>query len=371
MSNSITPNMGLIQPEVGVEPGPDWATDLNANASAIDGHNHTSGQGVPITPDGLNINADFPQNNNNITTVKTLRFTPQSSIVSGGSNIGCLQEVGVDLYYIDGSGNQIRITQTGSVAGSSGTITGLPSGTASAAFAAGTFTFQKSTNTPASLSVGSVKIAQEVASGFGVTISANGSQSSNYALSLPQALPASTKIVTIDSSGNVGDTLYVDGSTLEVSSNNIQIKDSGVSTAKIADGAVTKVKEAAVGQQTSSSCGLYSTSSGSYTSVTNLAITITTIGRPLIVVINPVGTDSSPSCIGGTAGDSYRIRLINNAGGTTEIYNLRFDAPTGFVPFQVTCMDFPAAGTWTYTVQVKCNAGTFLMNNYELIAYEL
>lgn len=196
--------MGLIVPTVGVDPGPDWANNLNASLSTIDQHNHSPGSGVQVTPAGLLINADLPFNTNNATLIRSLRFSPQPSALALGADIGCLYEVGVDLYYNDGNGNQIRITQSGSVTGSSGTITGLPSGTASASYSSGTFSFKKATNTPATISAGSTIIGQQVASGYGVTIAASASQAANYTFTLPAALPGAASYVTSDTSGNLG-----------------------------------------------------------------------------------------------------------------------------------------------------------------------
>lgn len=204
MANTVTsPNMNLPVPVVSVDPGPDWATNLNSCLSDIDSHNHTPGQGVQITPAGININTDLPINGNNLTTARSLRFSAQASPLATASDKGCIYESGVDLYYNDGSGNQIRLTQSGSPAGATGTITGLPSGTASASFSGTTFTFQSSTNTPASMNLGPTKIAQAVASGFGVTISAAGAQAGDYALTLPTALPSNQSYVISDSSGNL------------------------------------------------------------------------------------------------------------------------------------------------------------------------
>lgn len=213
MANTvISPDMGLPVPVVGEDPGPDWANNINACLSVIDSHTHTSGSGVPITPEAIDINSDLTFSSNNATDLRSVRFTPQSSPIAGASDLGALYEQGVDLYYVDGAGNQVRITQGGSVTGSSGTITGLPSGTASASYAAGTFTFQSATNTPAALNVGPITLGQQVASGKNVTISAAVSQASNYNLTLPvaQAVTNSSAIVS-DTSGNLSYVVLVAG----------------------------------------------------------------------------------------------------------------------------------------------------------------
>ncbi len=204
MANTTpSPNMNMPVPVVSTDPGPDWATNINSCLSILDSHTHISGQGVPITPDGLNINADLPLNDNNVTTGRSVRFSPQAAVLSNPADLGCLYEVSEDLYYNDGAGNQIRLTQSGSIVGAAGTITGLPSGTASASFGASAYTFQSATSTPASLNVGPITISQAVASGKGVTISASGSQAANYALTLPIALPVAPSVVSLDAAGNL------------------------------------------------------------------------------------------------------------------------------------------------------------------------
>ncbi len=200
---TISPNMGLPVPTVGEDPGPDWANNYNACMSTIDGHNHSSGSGAPVTPDGLSIINDLTFQNNNATNLRSVRFSPQSAALALSTDIGCLYEAGVDLYYNDANGNQIRITQSGSVSGSTGTITGLPSGTASASYSAGTFTFQGSTSTPATMAVGPLIIGNAVANSKTVTVSPNASIAANYNLTLPATLPAALNYMTLDSSGNV------------------------------------------------------------------------------------------------------------------------------------------------------------------------
>jgi len=223
MANTTpSPNMNMPVPNVGIDPSPQWASDINACLSVIDGHNHSLGTGVQISPSGLNINADLPFLSNNATLLRSVRFAAQSGAISGPADLGCLYEAGVDLYYNDGSGNQIRITQAGSVTGSSGTITGLPSGTASAAYAAGTFTFQSATNTAATIDAGSYIFRNLTASSHGVTVSPPNSLGSDYNLILP-SIPGVTSLMTLDNSGNMAAVTTVDGTTVIISSNMIEV----------------------------------------------------------------------------------------------------------------------------------------------------
>lgn len=203
MPTTISPDMNLPIPVVGEDPGPDWAENVNACLNIVDGHTHTSGSGVPITPEAIDINSELAMNANDLITTRTVRFTPQSAVLNGAADLGCLYEVDEDLYYNDGSGNQVRLTQSGAPAGATGTITGLPSGTASASFSGTTFSFKSSTNTPATMNVGPVTLGQAVASGYAVSITANPSQAANYGVVLPVALPSVASLIKSDTSGNL------------------------------------------------------------------------------------------------------------------------------------------------------------------------
>lgn len=201
---TISPNMNLPVPVTGVDSGPDWANNLNSCFSIVDQHNHSSGSGVQITPAGLNINSDLAINGNNLTLIRSVRFSPQLSALSLPADVGCLYEAGVDLYYNDGAGNQIRITQSGSVSGSTGTITGLPSGTASASYGGGTFVFQSATSTSAVIDGGSFILRNNTASSKGLTLSPPNAMGANYGLTLP-SIPGSQSFLTLDASGNIAD----------------------------------------------------------------------------------------------------------------------------------------------------------------------
>lgn len=270
MANTvISPNMNLPVPVVSVDPGPDWAGNINASLSIIDGHNHTAGSGVQINPLGLNINSDLTFQSNNATNLRSTRFTPQAVALVGASDLGCLYELGVDLYYIDGSGNNVRLTQGGTVTGATGTITGLPSGTASASFAGGAFTFQSATSTPASLNVGPTTIAQAVPSGKGVTISASGSQAANYNLTLPIALPTVSSATISDNAGNLSFTALAGGTY----------------TPTIAP--ITGTAQAALGPFFYTRIGNIVTVSGSVTGVSNGA---SNLAMSTTLPINPTNT---------------------------------------------------------------------------------
>jgi hypothetical protein len=201
-NTTLTPNMSLVVPTVAVDPGPDWANNVNASLSIIDGHNHSSGSGTPIAPDGLNISTDLPFNNNSATELKSAQFQTQGAVLPG-SVIDALYVVNDELFYNDAIGNQVQITLSGSVTGSSGTITGLPSGTASASYSLGVFSFKAATNTPATMNVGPLVIGAAIANPKTVTLGASAAQPANYPLTLPLALPVSQSLAAIDGAGDM------------------------------------------------------------------------------------------------------------------------------------------------------------------------
>ncbi len=243
MPDVISPNMSLIIPTVGQQPGPDYADNINASLSIIDSHNHSPGSGALITPQGIDINADLSVNTNNLISLLSARFTPQASPLAGAADLAAVYVSGADLYYNDTAGNQVRITQGGQVVGSSGSITGLLP-PASAVFNAftGTFTWQSDVNTAATMDSGPLVIRKTSASSAGITVSPSNSLASDYSIVLPAALPASQKFVTLDNSGNLLANWSPDNSTLEISSNLLQIKAGGVSTTQLADNSITAAK---------------------------------------------------------------------------------------------------------------------------------
>jgi len=296
-NTTLSPNMDLPLPIVGVQTGPVYATDLNNCLTIVDGHDHTPGYGVPVPSDGININADLPFSNNNATTVRTVRFQSQSAALSAAADVGCLYEVSNDLYYNDGAGNQIRITQSGSVTGSSGTITGLPSGTASASYSSvsGTFTFQSATATPAYVDCASVLIRNFSASSKALTLQAPAAMAADYSLTLPP-LPASQKIMTLDSSGNITAPYTVDGSTITIATNVIGVPASGIGTTQLAAQAVTAAKIAnatITTSQISASAGILGTQ------IANTTISNSNIANSTIDLTTKV-TGTLPVANGGT-----------------------------------------------------------------------
>ncbi len=226
MPSTLSPNMSLILPTVGQEPGPNWALDLNSSLSLVDQHNHASGSGVQITPAGININVDLPFSGNNATGLKSARFDVQGSPLSGGLDIGCIYVSGQDLYYNDTLGNQVQLTASGAVNGTPGSIGNLIAPAAVTYVPANqTFVFESNqTNaTPAALDGGPVLIRNITAASNYIRLQANPVLPGNYSLTLPSSLPASTSVLLLNSLGNIvtsGTASTLSLSTLNVSTIN-------------------------------------------------------------------------------------------------------------------------------------------------------
>jgi hypothetical protein len=256
MPINISPNMSLPVPITGQEPGPTYANDVNNCFSILDGHNHSPGSGVQITPAGININADLPFHSNNAISLRSSRFSPQLAPLSGAQDLGCLYESGVDLWYNDGAGNQIRLTSGGAIVGTAGSISGLvPPASASYNSGTSTFVWQSGVTIPANMDFGSAIFRNITAGSHGVTVSAPAALGSDYTITLP-TLPGATNFVSLDSSGNLAAVWNVDNITINFSGNNIEVKNAGigptqlaansVTTPAIANGAVTAPKISAV-----------------------------------------------------------------------------------------------------------------------------
>lgn len=241
----ISPNMNLPVPVVGSEPGPDWANDNNACLGIIDSHDHASGSGVQITPDGLNINSNLPFNDYGATGLSLLSFSAQSSITT----IDSLYVKGVDLYYRDGSSNEVRITTGGAV---NATSSGISNGTATASFVSTVLVVNSASNTPANIQCGSVLLGNNVAGSHFLTLQPPNAMAADYSLTLP-SVPAAQQFVSIDTSGNISGYVNVSGgiTSTNLASNSVttaKITDANVTAAKLASNSVTtaKIVDAAV-----------------------------------------------------------------------------------------------------------------------------
>lgn len=391
---TISQYMDLPIPIPSQDPGPQYASDLNSCLTLIDQHDHAAGSGVQITPSGLNINADLDFITNNAIGLLSSRYTAQNSPLAGASDLGCTYVSGADLYYNDTAGNQVRITASGSVAGTPGSIGSLVSpASVTWVVADETYVFESDVNTAGNIDCGSVIIREVAASANGVTLSSPVALAANYTLTFPGALPGSgTKLATIDNSGNIGASWAFNPASIAVTANVVavaagaisatELASNAVTTSKILDANVTRAKLEAVGQQISSSCGTFTRTSGAYADVTNLSVNLTTSGRPVRLALQTVAAGSSAIFVGSSGGaitsaraqvallrDGSIICEFTIGGGGASSADLKFyQAVSGFA-----YLDVPAAGTYAYKVQAKIVDSNNQVNieNVVLVAYEL
>lgn len=161
----------------------------------------------------------------------------------------------------------------------------------------------------------------------------------------------------------------VDGSTIEISSDSLRVKDSGITTAKINDGAVTQAKRASLGQQNSPSSGSYTTTSTSFSDVTGLSITITTTGRPVWLGLRSASTSTQGKI--GVSNNSVTLKLLRDL-TDLSLYSVACGTSMSVPCSSLWHIEFPAAGTYTYKVQARSDTGgTVSVTEASLVAYEL
>lgn len=347
--------MNLPIPIVGQDPGPDWANNINASLGILDQHDHSNGEGVPITPAGININIDLPMNGNNLTLVNTVRFNNLVSSLAGTTpNLGCIYEAVNNLYFNDGVGNVVQLTKSGSV---NATSSGISSGTATASFVGGVLVVDSNVNTPANVQGASFLFGNNVANSKYLTLEPPTAMAANYTVILPPInTTGGTAFMTYDASNDMG-------------------------IGPAVQNGITRSNLAPVGQQISASCGAFSTSSGSFVTVTNLSVTLTTSGRPVFLALQPDNNNTNPTgsfveldspsapdpegyiCVFRDGTEvSYALQIPHGETGTVWRYPL-----LGFL-----CLDVPGAGTYTYTVQAAVLGATTVNINYAvLVAFEL
>lgn len=368
--------MNLTLPDPTVTLGPTWATELNTAFGGVDAHDHSPGYGLPVPSAGININSDLEFNGFNATEFRSVRFQDLLLAPSDPADLTCLSAVGGDLYYNDGNGVQIQITAGGALnAASVGGIGGDYGSSDASVFytlANQTYSFWQDTNTPGSIDVGNVVIREPALSANGITVQSPASLTAAYNLTLFTGLPGATSFVTLDNTGLMAASYTTDNSTIEVASNLIQVKDGGITTAKLADGAATYEKTGPANVTSySTSSGAYSTSSTSDQDVTNCNRTITAEGGKTVIV-SFVGDGSSSAAYIDTNSGTNAIFTLQRNGTTVNTVQIQTDTqiPVGalnFVDVGVT------AGSRQYALKVRCTSGsgTVTVNRCRMVVYEI
>lgn len=390
-----TSNMNLPVPIATQDPGPDYALNINACLGIIDSHNHANGSGVAITPNGMNINIDLPFNGSSATMLLTAAFQSQISALVGTN---FLSFIGGNLYVNDGSGNQIPITSGGGVAGTPGSIGSLTS-PASASYSSGskTFIWQSGSSKSAAMDNGAITIHEtDVASAKGITLQSPTSLGANYGLTLPTGLPAATDYLSCDSGGNlafvtanaIASAMTVTGADAIASTMDATGANTIAASRTRASGTPTE----GVGGICTATSTDFTTTSATPVSVTNASVTLTTSGRPIMLVI---GSGISGFGFFAIQPSNSAVRYgglvtVLNSTNTSQVGSFAYGAQVATasagvivnyqVPASFSCIDYQAAGTYTYIVQLAGFAKTSTNTNttftaeasfITLMAYEL
>ena len=205
----VDPNMNFELPVVSGTLGPAWATMLNAAMTVVGSHDHSTGNGVKITPSGLNINTDLPLTSNNLTLVRSVRFSSQSSAIAEVTDLTAVYVLNGNLIYKNDSGDDVQITDgSGLNFASLGTIggdfgqPGVPAAVTYSDFTK-VFSFTQDSGIGAALAGSSVKLSDPSLSAQSITITAN-STASAYTIKLADAATVTNQsVVTIDTDGQM------------------------------------------------------------------------------------------------------------------------------------------------------------------------
>lgn len=375
-TSTISANMNLVIPTVGQEPGPQYASDVNSSLTIIDQHTHAAGSGVLITPLAMNINSNLTFGGNFATNVAGVTFSTQSSTPANKT----IYNNGSDLYFVDALGNNIRLTQSGAVAGTSGSIANLvPPASASYQSVGAKFVWQSNVNIAANMDFASAVLRNiSPNSTFGLTLAPPAALAADYTITLP-ALPGSNLPLSINSSGTMSAATITGTqiSSATITGSNIAaatITGSNIAAATIADSnivaaTITNDKLAAVNIQMSAGTNVV-ISSLSYTNITNLQVTITTVGRPVVVGLQSINGASQGILDTNTGGLALRLVRDSTNVSSWVMNENSIQIPGSSIMFIDT--GGTSAGPYTYTMQGKVlGTGNAGIADVVLFAYEL
>lgn len=381
----ISPNMGLVISTIGVDTGFQWETNLNASQYTVDSHNHSPGSGVPITPLGLNISSNLNFQNNSASNIYGLIFSASGTTTATGMLYTAPSTGGGinDLFYNDFAGNVIQLTKAGIVNATASSIPGE-------SYSGGTFTWVQgaTSTTPANFDIGSIVLRPNTAGTTnGITLSPPAGISSAYSLALP-ALPVSQKIMTLDNSGNITAPYSFDNTTIQQSSNVINVinvPNNAITATQIANGTITttqisasagiKQSQIAVPAIIAVPVTAYANNTTTYSTIASLTLSMTntSAGRPVLITAQGFsGGEIALANTGGLATVTAEIIITKQTAGVT-LYDSKFSssglpatapAPNLVLPPGIlNCVDIINStdisnGSIVYVIQAKATSST-------------
>lgn len=203
-------NMNINPPAVG-SAGPAWAEDINEIlTTTIANHNHVGPNGgTPLTQDALAIDGDLSLNGNALTATEKVVLATQATAVGTTASVYNLNG---NLYYKNGSGNNIQITDaTGLAANSVDGISGLAGSDGGASYSAGQFIWTSNNGLQyALMNMGAINLYNYTQTNptFRTSIVQPNVITANKVYQLgptnlyfPASLPTTTSVMTISSAG--------------------------------------------------------------------------------------------------------------------------------------------------------------------------
>lgn len=244
---ALTPYMNLDLPVPTVTLGPEWAEQLNAALEFIDAHDHTSGKGKLITAAALNINDDVSINSHNLTSARSYNMANLGAAIADPSDLRSIYAVNGELYYNDGSGNQVQITDSGGINAS--TIGGIggdyapPAAVNYNSISKTYLIYQNSTTgLRGKIDTADILLRDDVVGANAVTLKSPTSLAAGYDFRFPNALPVANRVLQISSTGDV-DPVLVTAPLIDTDAvTNVKIQNDAVTTSKILNGNVTIAK---------------------------------------------------------------------------------------------------------------------------------
>lgn len=236
---AITPYMSLDLPVPTVTLGPEWAEQLNAALEFIDAHDHTAGKGRLITSAALNINDDVALNNHNLTLARSYNMANLTSPIALPADLRSLYAVNGELYFNDGDGNQIQITDAGglnaSTIGGIGGDYGPPAAVNYSSISKSYIFYQNSTSgLRGKLDSADILLRDDVVGANAITLKSPTSLAAAYDFRFPNALPGSTQPLLISSAGDVDPGTITEAMVTPLTLTDASIQDASITNVKFA-----------------------------------------------------------------------------------------------------------------------------------------
>jgi hypothetical protein len=293
--------MGLELPTLHVTQDPVWSQELLDDLSLLDAHNHTLGNGVQIPTAAININADLSFSSFNSVSTRSFRFVNEGAVLSTASDLRCVYVKSGDFWYNFSSSQHVQITSGSGVniAGTGGFQGDYITQFAVAYFnnTSNLFYYTNSSGAFSNSQIANLFLTNPTNVTVELIPPAN-----SYTITFPTALPAATKIMSLDASGVIGDVYDVNNSTVQVASNNLQVVPLSINATYLAPNTITT-------NQISNSANIPNTKLAPTNYVTSSVINYSTStpGSPVTLLATPVSFTASGNKL-------VEISLIPGAG---------------------------------------------------------